>query len=130
MRVRKWIVAGSLCLLGLSCAMDEPDPELVKVTTDPAGAQKTVGKISEVAMSAFFVRIKAASREYVATQGSYPDNVQQLVDAGLIHQSQVNDPWGNPFALAAAGGVVTVISYGADGKPGGTGDNRDRTSSN
>lgn len=130
MRVRNWMLAVSLGLLGLSCGVGEPDPDLVKVSTDAAGAQKAVGKISEIAMKAYFVRIKVASREYVATQGSYPDNIQQLVDAGLLHQGQANDPWGNPYALRAAGGEVTVISYGADGKPGGTGDNRDRTSSN
>lgn len=123
------VVVG-LGLLGLCCELGEPDPSLVKVSTDAAGAQKAVGKISETAMQAYFVRIKAAAREYVATQGSYPVDVQQLVGAGYLHPEQVNDPWGNPYVIRTDGGEVTVISYGADGKPGGSGDDRDRMSSN
>ena len=35
------------------------------------------------------------------------------------------DPWGNPFALKAEGTRLIVTSSGADGKPGGSGDDED-----
>ena len=41
-----------------------------------------------------------------------------------------NDPWGNPYQYAlpgSAGKPYDLVSYGADGKPGGEGDNRDLT---
>ena len=38
-----------------------------------------------------------------------------------------NDPWGNPFIYRAPGrnGGYEIISYGADGREGGEGENRD-----
>jgi general secretion pathway protein G len=38
-----------------------------------------------------------------------------------------NDPWGNPYQYLAPGahGEVDLFSYGADGQPGGTGDDAD-----
>ncbi len=37
------------------------------------------------------------------------------------------DPWGNDYAyvLQAGAGAIDIISYGADGKPGGTGEAQD-----
>jgi general secretion pathway protein G len=37
------------------------------------------------------------------------------------------DPWGNPYQFLSPGvkGEVDVFSYGADGAPGGTGDDAD-----
>lgn len=38
------------------------------------------------------------------------------------------DPWGNPYVYTAEGGKYTIISYGADGVPGGTGSDADISS--
>ena len=41
-----------------------------------------------------------------------------------------NDPWGNPYQYqqpGPSGGGYQVLSYGADGAPGGSGDNADIT---
>ncbi len=40
------------------------------------------------------------------------------------------DPWGKPYAYLSPGehGPYDILSYGADGVPGGEGDNRDVTS--
>jgi hypothetical protein len=35
------------------------------------------------------------------------------------------DGWGRQIGLSVDGDVITLTSLGADGKPGGTGDNRD-----
>lgn len=36
-----------------------------------------------------------------------------------------NDPWNNSYQYTNTGGVVRIISFGADGKPGGDGENSD-----
>lgn len=128
MRAQILTVALTFGAMGLSCELGEPDPSTVKVSTDAAGAQKAAGKISETAMQAYFVRIKIAGREYVATKGSYPEDVHQLVEAGLLRVGQANDPWGNPYVVKVDSGQLIVISYGADGAAGGTAENRDRMS--
>lgn len=35
------------------------------------------------------------------------------------------DPWGHPYRYANAGGKIEIISLGADGSPGGEGENAD-----
>jgi len=50
-------------------------------------------------------------------KGPYVDNADQL-----------KDPWGNPYVLVIPGrknADFDVVSYGADGQPGGEGDNAD-----
>jgi hypothetical protein len=54
--------------------------------------------------------------------------VQALVDDGHIHPGQELDPWGTPFALEVDSGTLVITSYGADKKPGGKAENRDRVS--
>lgn len=42
-----------------------------------------------------------------------------------------NDPWGNPYVYTLEGGSnFTIVSYGADGTPGGTGVDQDISSDN
>lgn len=60
-----------------------------------------------------------ASLEVILMGGShkYMDNVDQLID-----------PWGKPFAIIAPGrknADFDIVSYGADGKEGGEGDDKD-----
>ena len=107
-----------LCLC--ACGSGEPEPK-----SDP---QKAAAKISEVAMQAHFARIEAAAREYQALKGSYPTDVSALVEEGLLSGQAATDPWGNPWALETTGGELVVVSYGADGVPGGTDEDRDRRS--
>ena len=35
------------------------------------------------------------------------------------------DPWGKPYRYQSANGVVEIVSLGADGAPGGEGENAD-----
>ncbi len=52
-----------------------------------------------------------------AGKGPYVNNPQEL-----------NDPWGNPFVLKIPGEKnvdFDIVSYGADGQPGGEGENAD-----
>lgn len=69
----------------------------------------------------------------------YPVSLEELLKqpAGLegkwngpyIEASQLRDPWGNKYIYVPEGkvnpGSFDLISYGADGKPGGEGKNKD-----
>ena len=66
--------------------------------------------------------------------GRYPDSLEVLVtpdengNTYLKDQTTVPlDPWKNPYLYepASSGSPYRVISYGADGQPGGDGDNAD-----
>lgn len=71
--------------------------------------------------------------------GSYPDSLNALVtntdqkekwDGPYIKPAVPKDPWGNEYVYTLPGehGLdFDLISYGADGQPGGTGENADIT---
>jgi hypothetical protein len=111
-----------LLLLGalVGCESDDSNPEV-----SPAQA---AGRISETALTANFLRIRKAASTYRSLNGAYPDTVQALIDDGHIHPGQELDPWGTPFALRVEGSDLIITSYGADKKPGGEDENRDRIS--
>ncbi len=48
-------------------------------------------------------------------------------DGPYLKQGMPKDPWGNPYVYKCPGehSEFDLISYGADGQPGGTGDNAD-----
>ena len=111
---------GLVSILFVGCESTEPNPEL--------SSSQAVGRISETALTAHTLRIRMAAGTYRSLNGAYPDSVQALVDDGHIHPGQELDPWGTPFALEVDSGTLVIISYGADKKPGGEAENRDRVS--
>jgi hypothetical protein len=111
----------AMMLMSASCGPEEP--------ASPGDSGSAAAKISTIAMDAYFVRIKTAARQYVAQNGAYPRDVGQLVDQGLLSKGSATDPWGNPWVIEVTEtGQLIITSYGADGKPGGTDENRDRVS--
>lgn len=53
-----------------------------------------------------------------------PDTWQK----GINKEADLNDPWGNPYVLVVPATVhvdYDIVSYGADGREGGEGDNAD-----
>jgi general secretion pathway protein G len=58
-----------------------------------------------------------------------PGNADGWKGPYLRNAEELIDPWGHPFILEIPGKKNTsdfdVVSYGADGQPGGTGDNED-----
>jgi len=60
---------------------------------------------------------------------SQPDGVERWQGPYLVKQVPF-DPWGRPYVYKAPGehGDYDLLSYGADGQPGGTGENIDITS--
>ncbi len=79
--------------------------------------------------------LESALDTYRLDVGSYPDSLRGLVenDSGsqrwngpYIRDDEVPlDPWDNAYHYEAGGRDFTLISYGADGVPGGEGDDAD-----
>lgn len=84
-------------------------------------------------------KIGTAVELYRLETGRYPEKLDDLLQrpSGLSNwngpyvrkKSQLIDPWGNPLGIEVPGehGPYDVLSYGADGQPGGDGDNADIT---
>jgi general secretion pathway protein G len=76
--------------------------------------------------------IESAINAYYLNTGQYPKTFNDLITcpAGLesvwagpyLKQKQLKDPWGNEYKYELG---YRLLSYGADGKPGGKGENRD-----
>lgn len=63
---------------------------------------------------------------YVLKNGRLPRSLAELTQGDPSQVPALNDPWGNPMIyIVDQDDVVTLMSYGADGKPGGEGENRD-----
>jgi general secretion pathway protein G len=79
---------------------------------------------------------------YALDVGRYPSDAEGLNalidrpgdaknwDGPYLKKAVPNDPWGNAYQYSAGGpgGAYTLVSLGADGKPGGDGDNADISS--
>jgi general secretion pathway protein G len=72
--------------------------------------------------------IKAAITSYYAQNNRLPDTIDQLTqpDPKNFNETYIDegqelvDPWGNPYVFTREGGnKYTILSYGADGIPGG-----------
>ncbi len=64
-----------------------------------------------------------------------PDSLDQLVRPprgdSLLDAKQIpDDPWGNPYKYTVDGSRFTIVSYGADGSPGGAEYDEDISSDN
>ena len=116
-----------LAILGLIIAIAAP-----RVMGIFEGSKAKAAKI-EIA------NLASAMELYRLTEGTYPSNEQgiaALVEAPaggswggpyLTRKSAVNDPWGRPYLYKSPGEhcVFDVSTPGADGKPGGTGNDQD-----
>lgn len=88
--------------------------------------------------------LATALKLFKLDNGSYPDTEQGLQalverpetesaatnwrEGGYLEKGKVpNDPWGRPYVYLSPGvnGDFDLVSYGADGVPGGTGKNQD-----
>ena len=101
-------------------------PSIIK-TGEGAKAKAVKSQVSRISM---------AVESYYLDTGSTPDSLQQLIentanDGGwngpYIKTSALNDPWNNKFEFKSPGdhGEFDVSSMGADGRPGGEGNNAD-----
>lgn len=103
-------------------------------------APNLLGKAGEANRKSAMVQLEKVSNAvelYRLETGTYPDDLIDLVEQPqgvdrwkgpyMRKQSQLLDPWGNPLVLKHPGerGNFDLISYGADGRPGGEGDAAD-----
>lgn len=94
-----------------------------------------VGSTQRKTASAQMQMFQTALDTYRLDNGSYPTNLNELVqstkktwDGPYLPKSVPNDPWGNPYVYArpgAGGKPYDLKSLGADGQPGGSDDDAD-----
>lgn len=74
-------------------------------------------------------RLQTFFQQHHRIMGHFPseqEGFQPLIDSKLIPSVPL-DPWGHPYQYVYDGKRGNVLSYGADGKPGGTGEDADLT---
>ena len=90
-----------------------------------------VGQLQELV--ADFTAVDRAINSYHQARHSMPETLTALRDAGyLASDTALNDPWGNPYRYKPGLAGRTTPSYrlrtdGANGEPGGTGEDSDLT---
>jgi len=70
--------------------------------------------------------IEEAIAKYQGPRGQLPASLAELGSPDLLRRcvgrdGQLVDGWGHPFRYSVIGGRYSVLAYGRDGKPGGTG---------
>lgn len=98
-----------------------------------AVAVYAVGQIAPVKRDVTKIDIRAtmeAVELFKATHGRYPstiDGIPALLGAKVLKRAP-KDAWGHPLAYALEEGEPVVTSFGADGRPGGEGEDVDLSS--
>ncbi len=78
--------------------------------------------------------LESALDQYRLDVGRYPDSLQGLVENAsgsdswngpYLRRELPTDPWGNDYQYESDGRDFTLMSYGADGEPGGEGNDAD-----
>jgi general secretion pathway protein G len=105
--------------------------------TDMARATAARAEIQsfKVALESFKYHFKRypTSAEGLEALVRRPDGVDHWPDGGFLDQeAEPVDPWGNPYVYVHPGqhGPYDIMSYGADGQPGGSGSDGDIVSWN
>lgn len=94
-----------------------------------------VGKSKQKAAKSETVSIAQTVKLYMLDHGlsKLPDGFDLMTlmdgpDPAFDNKDALNDPWGNPYLVRIPGEVnidFDIVSYGADGQPGGEGENAD-----
>ena len=105
-----------------------------------------VGAAKDTAAKAQIEALGSALDAYRLHMGGYPSSDEGLAALMQAPQNELNsrwrgpymrkeiplDPWGNPYVYVSPGevnpGGYDLVSFGADGQPGGEGENADVTS--
>ncbi|NPA87518.1 type II secretion system major pseudopilin GspG [Caminibacter pacificus] len=59
-------------------------------------------------------------------QNPNPQKYKNYPEGGFLNSNKLpRDPWGHPYIYVNNGGKIDIISLGADGKEGGSGENKD-----
>lgn len=117
-RTGRYVVAG-VCVLSTALAFG-----IVYVTTDWSLPPKQRIALEQIR------RLEGVFKMYHRSMGRFPleeEGFQPLIDAKVL-PSVPTDPWGHSYVYKFNNEHTGVISYGADGVPGGEGENADITS--
>lgn len=116
-----------LVILGLLAALVGPS---LYQRIKPAKRSVAVAQIEHfvTALDSFFIDVgrHPLSSEGLSVLYKKPRDAQSW-RGPYLKKMPPKDPWGNAYnySLSEQSGVYHIISYGADGKPGGDGDNGD-----
>jgi general secretion pathway protein G len=93
-----------------------------------AGFSEATAEAQQVSAQARCIEIEQAAMAYQLAHGAPPSSLAVLANPdpangneAWIEADRLLDPWHRPFVMSVEAGKIRVISYGADGKPGGTG---------
>jgi general secretion pathway protein G len=95
-----------------------------------------LGRGQRSAAAAQIANLQQALDTYLLDNGRYPQALDGLIENDTGRDSWQgpylgrtnavpDDPWGNPYVYEPDGKTFSLISYGADGAPGGSGDDAD-----
>jgi len=62
-------------------------------------------------------RVDRALQAFRALEGRLPDELEQLVDAGLVRPDQLHDPWARPYEYSRVGDGYVLSALDAAGEP-------------
>ena len=113
------------CLLAAFALSGCPESgQTQKADVDPTAANAISGAV-RAKIRGNLGNMKRACDQYMTKHGSYPSAAEQLIEANLVSEEAATDPWGAYFVIEEAAGSVRVVTYGADGAPGGEGRDAD-----
>ena len=119
-----------LLLIPCSCGPVEEAPD--DPGRQPAGPEEGLEASERTRVLADLAAIWEACQVFFVLNGRWPDELGVLVapDASgnsyLDRAGEPRDPWGNEYLLTALeGGGIDIVSHGADGLPGGEGEDAD-----
>jgi general secretion pathway protein G len=113
------IVVAVACVVATAMAI-----VLAYVTTDHSLGEKQRLALEQIRRMEGFFKV------YHRTMGRFPteeEGFTPLLKAGVLKEPPV-DPWGRPYVYQFNAERTGVVSYGADGVPGGEGEDSDITS--
>lgn len=92
---------------------------------------RNIDESNQTAAKAQIRVFKNALVSYKLKHKKFPQSLDELASGGFLESKTVPaDPWGNPYVYRAEGAAYTIMSYGADGRPGGSGYDADISSDN
>jgi len=105
---------------------ESPTPTLTP-NADPGSGLPTAA-ISKSQLKANMIAVQQGAEKYKVERDEYPADVATLIKAEWLREKESTDPWGRPYLIQTKGRKLLVVTYGADGKPGGSGPDTDYTS--
>lgn len=108
-------LAGACVVWCTGCPQDEPQ----RATPNPAGDSIVLAG-SKAKLKTDMMTMKKTCEAYFATEGTWPNSLDDVVAANLLRPEQTLDPWGTQYQIEQQGSTVRVYTLGADGEEGGT----------